>query len=278
MLGPDQRFVPKAIDLGPAGEKVFLILYLTGVRGAAATDGNSNNGSAESVKVFTGGIAQIPLYAGRQGSFAGLDQINLEIPRSLLDASLAGSKQIQLFVKVDGFNDSNLIEIALAPPAGAPALQITGVIAPDKLLANTTIQLTGTGISAFVDKNKVSFGEGAEDPRPGEVRSASASQVSAVVPFGAQSGAIALNSDGKRWTSTSPRAVRTSFSAVIKDTEGQLLPPIAGAKVCFPDCTAPGALTTTLQSGGWFVLPDPPVGSRRVFVIEPSGQNPAFSL
>jgi uncharacterized protein (TIGR03437 family) len=276
VLGPNQRFVPRSIDLGPAGERVFLILYLTGVRGAAATDGNNNNGSAESVQLFVGGISQTPLYAGPQGSFAGVDQINLEIPRSLLDASAPGSKQVSISVKVAGFSDSNTVEIALAPPQGAPALQITDVIAPDKLLANTTIQLNGTGISAFVDKNKVSFGEGAGDPRPGEVRTASASQISAIVPFGAQSGSIALNSDGKRWTSTSPRTVRTSFSAVIKDTDGQLLPPIAGAKVCFPDCTSAGALTTTLQAGGWFVLPDPPVGSRRFFVIEPSGQNPAF--
>lgn len=276
VLGEDERFIPKSIDLGPSSDRVFLILYLTGLRGTPSTDGNADNGSAENVTVLIGGVAQTPLYAGRQSFFAGLDQINLEIPRTLLDSSLPGSKQLDISVKVSGYNDSNHVVIALAPPAGAPALQITGVVAPTRPLANSTILLNGVGISSFVDKNRISFGEGTGDPLAGEVRTASTTQISAVLPFGVQSGSIALNSDGRRWTSASPISVRTSFSAVIKDTDGQLLPPIAGARVCFPDCTSQGALTTTLQAGGWFVLPDPPVGTRRVFVIEPAAQNAVF--
>ncbi|MEP7273853.1 MAG: Ig-like domain-containing protein, partial [Acidobacteriota bacterium] len=271
--GPDQTFIPKAINLGPTGERVFLILYLTGLRNAPNTDGNAANGSAENVNVLLGGVLQRPLYAGPQGSFAGLDQINLEIPRTLLDASIAGSKLLEISVKVDGFSDSNPVEIALAPPTGGTPLIITGVTAPTKILVNSVIQLTGTGIAALTEKNKVSFGEGSGDPRPGEIKTASSTQLGAVVPFGAQSGSIAVNSDGKRWTSELPVTIRTSFSAVLKDTEGQLLPPIVGARVCFPDCTTQGALTTTLQPGGWFVLPDTPPGARRVFVVEPVGQS-----
>ncbi len=270
--GANQRFVPRPIDMGASGDKVFLILYLTGVRKAPNTDGNNGNGSAESVRIVMGGLVITPLYAGPQGAFEGLDQINVEVPRSVLDPTLPGAKQLAVSVNVTGFTDSNDVEIAIAPPAGGAPLEITGITSPDRLLVNSLIELTGSGISSAPDKNKISFGEGSGDPRLGEVKSASASTLAAIVPFGATSGSIALNSDGKKWTSPNPLAVRTSFSAVIKDTEGQLLAPVVGARICFPDCVA-GALTTILQPGGWFVLPDPPVGQRRVFVIEPVPAN-----
>ncbi|MGE0127490.1 MAG: NF038122 family metalloprotease [Blastocatellales bacterium] len=82
------RFVPVPIDLGPDGEQVFLILYGTGLR-------FRSNLSAVSVKI--GGVDAEVSYAGSQGGFAGLDQINARIARSLI-----GRGEIDLVLTVDG--------------------------------------------------------------------------------------------------------------------------------------------------------------------------------
>ena len=80
------RFDPSAnqvvatpIDLGPErgkdSDKVFLILYGTGLRGR--TD-------LRQVKVKLGDVYVQAEYAGTQGGYAGLDQINVLIPRQLI--------------------------------------------------------------------------------------------------------------------------------------------------------------------------------------------------
>ena len=69
-----QQFVPVPIDLGPAGDQVFLLLFGTGFRAAGTSGATATIGEAE---------AEI-LYAGAAPGFAGLDQANVRIPRSLL--------------------------------------------------------------------------------------------------------------------------------------------------------------------------------------------------
>jgi uncharacterized protein (TIGR03437 family) len=88
---PDQP-----IDLSVAGDRVFLILYGTGIRG------RSDPGR---VAMFLGGVQLETLFAGPQGGFVGLDQINLELP-----VSLAGRGRLDLVVFVDGWtaNVTNL--------------------------------------------------------------------------------------------------------------------------------------------------------------------------
>jgi len=67
--------VATPIDLGPAGNDVYLILYATGVRGAAAT----------AVSATIGGIATPILGFAAAPGFVGLDQINVgPIPRTLI--------------------------------------------------------------------------------------------------------------------------------------------------------------------------------------------------
>ena len=62
------------LDLGTEQDQVFLILYGTGIRGV----------SAGGVSVTIGGEAVAVQYAGLQGDFVGLDQVNLgPLPRSL---------------------------------------------------------------------------------------------------------------------------------------------------------------------------------------------------
>ncbi len=84
----EQRFIPQSIDLGPAGDRLFLALFGTGIRGRS---------SLAAVRIRIGDLEITPDYAGAQPDFAGLDQVNFEIPRSL-----KGRGTVTISVVVDG--------------------------------------------------------------------------------------------------------------------------------------------------------------------------------
>jgi len=72
----DQQQVPAPIDLGPAGEQVFIEFFGTGIRGRSAI---------ANVSAAIGGTAVPVTYAGAQGTYVGLDQVNVgPVPRSLM--------------------------------------------------------------------------------------------------------------------------------------------------------------------------------------------------
>ncbi len=77
------------IDLSVPGDRVFLILFGTGIRG------RSDLGK---VQVTLGGTPLAVSFAGSQGGFIGLDQINVE-----LTPGLAGRGQLDLLIYVDGW-------------------------------------------------------------------------------------------------------------------------------------------------------------------------------
>ncbi|MGH9838494.1 MAG: putative Ig domain-containing protein [Blastocatellia bacterium] len=79
------RFVPAPIDLGAAGERVFLALFGTGVR------------FQQNVTATVGGAPSDVLFAGAAAGFAGLDQINLALPRTL-----TGRGEVEVALRVDG--------------------------------------------------------------------------------------------------------------------------------------------------------------------------------
>lgn len=93
-----QRSVPIPIDLGPEGDQVFLILYGTGWR---------NRSALASVTTKLGGTSGETFYAGPQGSFAGLDQLNVLIPRSL-----AGRGEVDVVLMVDGV-PANIVRVSI---------------------------------------------------------------------------------------------------------------------------------------------------------------------
>ncbi|MGH9845983.1 MAG: hypothetical protein ACREEM_45355, partial [Blastocatellia bacterium] len=93
-----QQFVAAPINLGPATDRIFLILFATGVR---------HRSSLGTVSVKIGGVNADVLYAGPQGSFVGLDQLNVSLPRSL-----AGRGELEVNVLVDG-QEANKLTVAI---------------------------------------------------------------------------------------------------------------------------------------------------------------------
>ena len=83
-----QQFVPLPIDVGQANDQVFLILFGTGIRY------RNRLGEAE---VRIGGLPIKALYAGRQDTFAGLDQINIPLPKPLV-----GQGEVDVVLRLDG--------------------------------------------------------------------------------------------------------------------------------------------------------------------------------
>jgi len=90
------RFVSVPIDPGPADDQVFLILFGTGIR---------NRSALTAVTASIGGVSSEALFAGPQGEFVGLDQLNLRLPRSL-----AGRGEVDITLTVDG-QTANLVRI-----------------------------------------------------------------------------------------------------------------------------------------------------------------------
>ncbi|MEK7833494.1 MAG: CHRD domain-containing protein, partial [Acidobacteriota bacterium] len=95
------KFVPVQLDLGPATDQVFLIVYGSGFR---------NRGDLSLVTATIGGVSAEVIYAGAQGGYAGLDQLNIRIPRSLPGG------EFDVAVTVEG-KAANVVRLALkAPP------------------------------------------------------------------------------------------------------------------------------------------------------------------
>jgi uncharacterized protein (TIGR03437 family) len=90
------QVIAQPIDLGaergPDSDKVYLILYGTGIRGRA---------ELTQVKVKLGDVYVQAEYAGKQGGFAGLDQINALIPRQLIGR---GEVNVELIVNGQAAN------------------------------------------------------------------------------------------------------------------------------------------------------------------------------
>jgi uncharacterized protein (TIGR03437 family) len=87
------RFSPLPIELGPTGEQVFLVLYGTGIR------------FKQTITASIGGVEANVLFTGAVAGLAGLDQVNLALPRALI-----GRGEIEVVLRVDGVN-ANTVRI-----------------------------------------------------------------------------------------------------------------------------------------------------------------------
>jgi uncharacterized protein (TIGR03437 family) len=92
------RFVGLPLDLGPEGDQVFLILFGTGFRGRSALEAvTATIGDEEAEVLFASGLA----------GFAGLDQANVRLPRSL-----AGKGEVSVLLTADN-RSTNAVTISI---------------------------------------------------------------------------------------------------------------------------------------------------------------------
>ncbi len=92
------QIVPIQIDLSIAGDQIFLVLFGTGIRFRSSLSASSYN---------IGGITGTPLYAGMQGDFVGLDQVNLPLTQNLV-----GRGAVNVFLIIDG-KTSNTLTVSI---------------------------------------------------------------------------------------------------------------------------------------------------------------------
>ncbi|MCI0338083.1 MAG: SBBP repeat-containing protein [Acidobacteria bacterium] len=88
------KFVAVPIDLSSETDQVFLIMYGSGIR---------YRSSLGAAIARIGGIDMQLSYAGDQGQFVGLDQCNVQLPRSLI-----GRGEIDITLVFDGLASNNL--------------------------------------------------------------------------------------------------------------------------------------------------------------------------
>jgi uncharacterized protein (TIGR03437 family) len=81
------KFIARPLDLGPATDQVYLVLFGTGIR---------QRSSLSAVIATIGGAYAEVSFAGASPDFVGLDQINVRVPRSL-----AGRGEIDVLLTVE---------------------------------------------------------------------------------------------------------------------------------------------------------------------------------
>jgi uncharacterized protein (TIGR03437 family) len=83
------------VDLGPGTDQVFLLLFGTGIRG----------GNVGTITASIGNVEGAVVFAGPHSTLAGLDQVNVRLPRSL-----AGAGKVDLILRVNSW-DTNTVTI-----------------------------------------------------------------------------------------------------------------------------------------------------------------------
>ncbi|HKQ76053.1 MAG TPA: Ig-like domain-containing protein [Blastocatellia bacterium] len=248
-IAPGGRFVTKAINMGPEGERVFLILYLCGVR--HATPG--------SVRVVIGGIESIPSYAGPAPGFIALDQVNVEIPRSLIGRNVnvsvtAGVGSLSL--------SSNLVDIEIAGDGGSLPPRVIGFDVPQALAGQAMI-INGSGFSTVATENIVRIAGLAA-----EVMEATSTSLKVMVPFGVETGTVRVITPSGEGVSESILPVVTSISGVVENT---LLQPLADVNVSISNSNKEIIIVRKTDREGHFVLPNIP--QEGIYEVEIDGES-----
>ena len=251
---------PRPLDLSPAGDRVFLLLFFTGT--LRATDPNNDGNRQESVRLLLGGTAVTPDFAGAQGGLVGLDQMNVELPRSLI-----GLGRISLSIGTTGASGgqtSNLVEVEIASPAGNAPPTINA-FSTATALAGQTITIQGNGFAGTAANNVVRIG-GVE----AQVTNATPNQLTVTLPTGVETSVVTVRTPQGEGRSNDALRIRTSLSGLVENT----------ARVPLKDVTV-RVRQATVNTGlsGSFVFPEPQ-GSALGAVVEVDGSklpvNPPF--
>lgn len=229
------NLIPTPIDVGTADRPAFLILYATGLRNAASG----------SVRAIIGGL-DVPVTPVPAPGFTGLDQVNLQIP-----LSLKGRGQVDVALVAAGVS-SNSVTVNLAGTPSA-VLAITGFSVTEAATAGQTITLTGNGFSTNVADNVVRFGAA-----QARVIAATPTQLTVIVPFGAESGRVLVQNQQGETRSAASFRIKTSMSGIIQSTGSDNTEPVPLENVAIRVV----GTNTTVRSNrqGAFVVADIPPG------------------
>lgn len=244
------RIIPAPIDTGSEDRPAYLILYGTGFR----------NADSHSIRALIGGN-EVPIeYFGATQGFAGLDQINLRLP-----SSLRGKGLIDLAIVVNGVS-SNPVTLDVA---GTPnqSLSISGFGINSPALAGQTVTIEGNGFSSQLNDNVVRFG-----PAQARVIAASANRLTVIVPFGARSGQVIVQSNAGEVRSEAIFKVKTSISGIIQSTGSTSTPPAPLQNVTVR--LTGTNITARTNPQGTFVLSDVPPG---ISLVEVDGGTTAIN-
>ena len=125
---PEQDvFAPVTIDLSPGSGQVYLILFGTGIRHLTGLG---------DVAATIGGVPVPVLYAGEQGEFEGLDQVNL----GPLPPELSGRGELSIELTVEG-STSNKTTVSLSGPT-VEFVTFSNQIAPILVIHFTLVMRT----------------------------------------------------------------------------------------------------------------------------------------
>jgi len=92
------KLIARPIDLGLENERVFLVLFGTGIRNRSVVRGTN-------IKIDN---LDAPIsFAGAQGDLIGVDQVNVELPKAL-----RGRGEVGVSLAVDGFN-ANTVTVTI---------------------------------------------------------------------------------------------------------------------------------------------------------------------
>ena len=145
LFNPD--FSSRDMSAGTTQAPNRLVLFGTGIRNTPAANPNDGNGVAEAVTVKIQGVPATVEYAGKQGQFEGLDQLNVIIP-----PELSGLGSLNIVVTANG-RDSNVSTIKIGgqlPPVRVTDVTI-GQSIDGQLTANDQVQLGNDGKTYFFD-------------------------------------------------------------------------------------------------------------------------------
>lgn len=244
---------PRPIDVGTDALPAFLILYGTGLRSAPAG----------AVKVLIGGVEATPDFVGASPGFSGLDQINVRIP-----TTLRGRGRVDFSVVANGVSSNSLTIHAAGAASGN--LAISGFSISDGAIAGQTLTINGSGFASTASQNVVRFGNA-----QGRVISASSTQMSVIVPLGAESGRVTLQTPQGEIRSTSAFRVRTSISGIVQTTGANGSTPVAMENVTVRLAGENISVRTNRQ--GSFIVPNLAPGPKLVEIdAETTNSTPPF--
>lgn len=249
------RFITRPINFGPATDRIFLEIFLTGIRGII--DPNADGNLNEYVQVIIGGQALTPSYAGRQGFFAGVDQINVELPRTLngkgkMNLAIHARSGTAVAFRDPAFTTSR-VELEAGNPNPGPLPTITSLSVTSAKVGETVL-LTGTGFATNPVDNIVTIG----GVKAGVESVVDSTHLVISVPYGAITGRVKIVTPQGESANLFALTIKTSVSGYIETTSNDLLHPAPLRNITVRMVGT--NLSTVTNAEGVFTFFDAPVG------------------